>query len=71
MRQISTEIIIAAVKDAAIAREERIPMCQETGVAVLFVALGVHVLMMPCHIASLPLAVNIQCHASRHLEIIL
>ena len=34
-------------------------------------SLAVHVRMMPCHIASLPLAVNIQCHASRHLEIIL
>lgn len=34
-------------------------------------SLAVHVLMMPCHIASLPLAVNINCHASRHLEIIL
>ena len=22
----------------------------------------------PCHIASLPLAVNVQCHASRHME---
>jgi fumarate hydratase subunit alpha len=34
-------------------------------------SLAVHVQMMPCHIASLPLAVNIQCHASRHLEIAL
>lgn len=34
-------------------------------------SLGVRILMMPCHIASLPLAVNIQCHASRHLEIAL
>lgn len=25
----------------------------------------------PCHIASLPVAVNIQCHASRHVEIVL
>ena len=79
MRQISTETITAAVKDAAmranfelgedvvqalknareheesgagkdildklqenatIAREERIPMCQDTGVVVLFVELG-------------------------------
>ncbi|NQT56453.1 MAG: fumarate hydratase [Desulfobacteraceae bacterium] len=32
---------------------------------------AVHVLMMPCHIASLPLAVNIQCHASRHVEVVL
>ncbi len=34
-------------------------------------SLAVHILMMPCHIASLPLAVNIQCHASRHEEILL
>ncbi|WP_320007508.1 fumarate hydratase [Maridesulfovibrio sp.] len=27
--------------------------------------------MRPCHIASLPLAVNIQCHSSRHEEVIL
>lgn len=32
-------------------------------------ALAVHILMMSCHIASLPLAVNIQCHASRHMEL--
>ena len=34
-------------------------------------SLAVHILMMPCHIASLPLAVNIQCHVQRHKEIIL
>jgi len=34
-------------------------------------SLAVHILMMPCHIASLPLAVNIQCHASRHVKIVL
>ena len=32
-------------------------------------ALDVHIEMFPCHIASLPLAVNINCHASRHKEI--
>jgi len=32
-------------------------------------SLAVHILMMPCHIASLPLAVNIQCHAQRHKEV--
>jgi len=31
-------------------------------------ALAVHVEMVPCHIASLPVAVNIQCHAHRHKE---
>jgi len=34
-------------------------------------ALGVFVEMMPCHIASLPVAVNIQCHAARHKEAVL
>lgn len=29
-------------------------------------ALAVHVLRHPCHIASLPLALNVQCHAARH-----
>ena len=31
-------------------------------------ALDVHMLMEPVHIASLPVAVNIQCHMSRHKE---
>jgi fumarate hydratase subunit alpha len=31
-------------------------------------ALAVHVDMIPCHIASLPVAINIQCHAHRHKE---
>jgi fumarate hydratase subunit alpha len=34
-------------------------------------ALAVHVEAFPCHIASLPVAVNIQCHAHRHREVTL
>lgn len=34
-------------------------------------SLAVHISMMPCHIASLPLAVNIQCHAQRHKEVVI
>jgi fumarate hydratase subunit alpha len=34
-------------------------------------ALGVHVESHPCHIASLPVAVNINCHAHRHREALL
>lgn len=34
-------------------------------------ALAVKVNLYPCHIASLPVAVNIQCHASRHKVVIL
>src|SRR4030042_848684 len=32
-------------------------------------ALAVNVEMMPCHIASLPVAVTIQCHVDRHKEL--
>jgi fumarate hydratase subunit alpha len=31
--------------------------------------LDVHVEIFPCHIASMPVAVNMQCHAARHKEI--
>lgn len=31
-------------------------------------ALAVNIEMMPCHIASLPVAININCHATRHRE---
>jgi fumarate hydratase subunit alpha len=34
-------------------------------------ALAVHIIMEPCHIASLPVAVNLNCHSSRHGEILL
>ena len=34
-------------------------------------SLGLHIRMLPCHIASLPVAVNIQCHAARHKEAVL
>ncbi|MGB9723522.1 MAG: fumarate hydratase [Chloroflexia bacterium] len=34
-------------------------------------ALAVHVEAEPCHIASLPAAVNLQCHAARHKEAVL
>lgn len=32
-------------------------------------ALSVHIEMLPCHIASLPVAININCHAARHKEV--
>ncbi len=34
-------------------------------------ALAVHIETYPCHIASLPVAVNIQCHADRHKEVVI
>ena len=32
-------------------------------------ALGVNIKTYPCHIASLPVAINIQCHVARHIKI--
>ena len=34
-------------------------------------ALGVHVETFPAHIASMPMAVNLQCHAARNKEAVL
>ena len=34
-------------------------------------SLAVHIRMMPCHIASFPLAVNVQCHVQRHKEAVI
>jgi fumarate hydratase subunit alpha len=34
-------------------------------------ALAVHIERQPCHLASLPVALNVQCHAARHKSIVL
>ena len=39
-----------------------------SGLGGTFTAMAVHVEAYPCHIASLPVAVNLQCHAARHAE---
>ncbi|MBN2224331.1 MAG: fumarate hydratase [Deltaproteobacteria bacterium] len=52
--------ILSAVNDLGIG-----PM----GLGGRVTALAVHVEIAPCHIASLPLAVNLQCHSARHGEI--
>ena len=56
--------------------EELLKEIQDTGVGPAgygggCTALGVHLEVFPCHIASLPVAVNIQCHAARHKERVL
>jgi fumarate hydratase subunit alpha len=33
--------------------------------------LGVNIETYPCHLVALPVAVNINCHADRHGEIVL
>jgi len=59
------------IKDLEIALLEEI---NNTGVGPMgyggrVTALAVHVLAQPCHIASLPVAININCHSHRHREI--
>ena len=34
-------------------------------------ALAVHIETFPTHLAGLPVAINVQCHAARHAEAIL
>jgi fumarate hydratase subunit alpha len=41
------------------------------GVGGRITALAVHVETFPAHIASMPVAVNIQCHSARHKEAVL
>jgi len=57
-------------KDAEIERE-LLAAVNDTGVGPAglggrVTALAVHVESYPCHIASLPVAVTMQCHAARH-----
>lgn len=55
----------AQVEDELLLRINRLgigPM----GLGGRITALGVKILTLPCHIASMPVAVNIQCHAARH-----
>lgn len=61
--------------DAAL-EEELLTLVNNTGVGPAglggrVTALAVNVETYPAHIASLPVAVNIQCHAARHKEIVL
>lgn len=62
--------------DIAALETELIESCNKLGIGpqgmggrttVLDVKIQIH----PCHIASLPVAVNINCHASRHQELVL
>ena len=41
------------------------------GLGGLVTALAVHIETFPCHIASLPVAVNLNCHAARQANIVL
>jgi fumarate hydratase subunit alpha len=59
---------IAAMEDELLAAVNKLgigPM----GLGGKCTCLGVKINMAPCHLASLPLAVNVQCHSIRHEEV--
>ena len=58
---------LAEMEDDLLARINRLGIGPQ-GLGGRVTSLAVHINMMPCHIASLPVAVNIQCHAQRHKE---
>ncbi len=58
---------LAEMEDQLLARINNLGMGPQ-GLGGRIFALGVHLVKHPCHIATLPLAVNICCHASRHKE---
>lgn len=41
------------------------------GLGGVVTSLAVHIEYFPCHIASLPVAINLNCHAARHAEVTL
>lgn len=62
--------------EAAALEAELLEMVNNTGIGPAglggrITCLGVFVDLKMCHIASLPVAVNIQCHAARHKEAVL
>jgi len=64
------------IEEYALLEKDILNRVNETGIGVQGMggkttALAVHILTAPCHIASLPVAVNLQCHSHRHIEIII
>lgn len=62
--------------EAAALEQELLALVNDTGIGPAGLGgrttcLGVFVDIKQCHIASLPLAINVQCHAARHKEAVL
>ena len=62
------DVLGQILENARLAREEHLPLCQDTG---RVTSLAVHLEVAPCHIASLPVAVNVWCHSARHKTAVL
>ncbi len=61
---------VAAMEAEILEKVNRIGIGPQ-GFGGLTTALAVHIETFPCHIASLPVAVNLQCHSARHKEAVL
>lgn len=61
----STDPLAAALEEELLAEINRSGI-GPLGLGGRVTALAVHVMVYPCHIASLPVAVNLNCHAARH-----
>jgi fumarate hydratase subunit alpha len=61
---------IAAMEDELLTRINDLGIGPQ-GLGGRTTALGVFIEEMPCHIASMPMAVNVQCHAQRHKTVTL
>ena len=59
----------AAMEDEILLRVNKLGIGPQ-GLGGRVTALAVHINTHPCHIASLPVAVNINCHAARHMRIV-
>jgi fumarate hydratase subunit alpha len=68
--QPSPDAEVAELEAEILERVNRIGIGPQ-GFGGLTTALAVHVETFPCHIASMPVAVNIQCHSARHKEAVL
>ena len=60
----------AALEKEALAAVNRLGI-GPLGMGGTVTALAIHAVALPCHFASLPLAVSLQCHSARHAEAVL
>ena len=61
---------LAALEDELLTKVNNLGIGPQ-GLGGRITALAVHVNMVPCHIASFPLAINLNCHAQRHKEAVI
>ena len=68
--QPNSKLEVAALEEDLLKRVNQLGI-GPVGLGGVVTALAVHIEMHPCHIASLPVAVNLGCHSSRHKNITL